>query len=228
VALDDPTITYDERGGDLVKLHLDNGVTTRVCLISEKVEMVLVHYIGKKYMRCRSDQPDGCPGCEHKGEPRNRFGTNVIWYETSKDGTPRKPLQAKVALWTFGNDKFVQLKAAKQEWGDLRKHDLRIQCSDKQYQRFVITPCKEALWLSDQAFATQMAARIKEEKYDVLKIIGKVYSRAEMIAGLREEDSSIKPDPNTDEGGASVDVTDDGPAAEALPEADFDNLLADL
>jgi hypothetical protein len=246
---DDPTIQYHGRegSGDIVRLALDTNQHTRVALLHEKADLVLVHYIGAegqrgRYYRCLADTEEGCPGCQYIGEPNNRFGSNVIWYDCNpQTGALNTPLKFQIALWTYGNDKFVQLRGIRQEWGDLRKLDLSVHCTEKNYQRLVITPCKECAWTRQPPEVVKQTAEfVKKNLYNVVQIIGKTHPRAEVLLAI----AKAKPElglgaPAAAAAGASMFTvpgngipisaeTATGAATETIAETDFDALLGSI
>jgi hypothetical protein len=176
---------------DIVQFKGIAGHTQRILLIDTAAVMVKQHYHrpSRKYIRCIKDTNNGyCPACDAIGQPTQSFASNVIVFETTPDGTPIRDANGfpkfKVAIWKFGADKFVLLRDLRKEWGDLRKHDLVVSCSDAQFQRLTIVPAASALWLSDQTFQNMVVETYKRDKYDLDKLMGKLMSPADIIATL--------------------------------------------
>lgn len=223
-------------GAPLKKFLGEVGHTKRMMVIDKSVVMVPSHYIlgQKRYVRCIADLNAGaCPGCE-MGKARERFGANVVVYETNKDGSVITPTKWSLQLWTFAVDKYVQIKAAKKEWGDLHAHDFMVSCTDTQFQRLTITVCKDALWMSDKQLMTDIATYFKEHKFDVQRLIGKVMSIQELkdfIAGKGGQTQPSAPQPGAP---SSMVQPTSSPAPLVAPEAkvaspdELNKLLQDL
>lgn len=238
----DQSIQNSPRGSsrDLEKFFLDDNETARVVVLDKSAYLAMSHYKHdvRRYVRCIKDITGGaCPGCELTGDPRQRFGANVLQYKTTKTGEVVKPYEWTIKLWTFGPDKFTQLRAVREEWGDLRQKDLKVLCKSKQYQELVITPLKETLWTNPEiGIQAQVVEDYKSGRFDVEKIIGKIYSADDMRTVLTGGTLDNKPDngppPEVIEAAvadieASLMETDS--ASPTTGESiDFDDLLEDL
>jgi len=240
VPWDDDSIKTSPRGGrDLEKFRLDEGETARIVVLDENAYLSMTHYDpeSKRYARCIRDVTGGnCPGCEKTGDPRQRFGANVVQYKTTKAGEPITPYEWTVKLWTFGPDKFTQLRAIKKEWGDLRKVDLKVLCKSTQFQEMVITPLRNTIWLDEEAGIREAVAEdYKSNKFDIERIIGKVYSVTDMEKLLAGEELDKTPEnappPEVVEQ-AVAEIEAELQAAEVATSpgetVDFDDLLEDL
>ena len=84
-----------------------------------------------------------CPACEASvssgGEvygPAQRFAVNVIKYDL-RGGTwdIRMPFSAEIVLWTFNGRAYDDILGIQKEIGDLRQHDLTLECEDSYWQR---------------------------------------------------------------------------------------------
>lgn len=226
------------------------GHTQRILLIDKAAVMVKQHYVkkAKKYVRCIADSNNGyCPACDEIGQPAMSFGANVIVYETEPDGTvvkdDRNLPKFQLALWIFGPDKFTYIRELRKEWGDLRNHDLIVQCTDAQFQKLTIMPAASALWLQNEDLKHEVVEDFKENAYDVEKIIGKALSPADIKIVLAG--GTLKPDSNGSskdddvapaqqktasrpkEQPAAPKQSEPEPLAET-PVVDFDSLLNDL
>jgi len=80
--------------------------------------------------------------CVNKyGNPKQRFGTIVLSYQTDMHGTiigPGFELQALL----FGNDKWPLFQQIHREWG-LSKVDILMHCTDETFQKVMVQPCRE-------------------------------------------------------------------------------------
>lgn len=86
-----------------------------------------------------------CPACaasvasgETKGLPGpvSRFAVNVVEYALhGNTWNIRKPFTAEIKIWTFTGRMYDEIEAIQQEIGDLRHHDLTLECEDPYWQR---------------------------------------------------------------------------------------------
>lgn len=102
------------------------------------------------------------------GPPKKKVGTFVVQYKTDKKGALPKDKEGKPILdfevkeWGFGEDKYRQLAAIHEEFS-LAKHDIKVNCTDEQYQKLTFTACNNtALWQRDPAMKEAVLARVAE------------------------------------------------------------------
>jgi len=98
-----------------------------------------------------------CPMCalakknpDATGAPVRRFATHVIRYKT-KAGTfdPLTPFNVECLVWSFNERMYGTLAALREEWEDLRMHDLMATCTNGTYQNMDINVANGAAWLED-------------------------------------------------------------------------------
>ena len=79
--------------------------------------------------------------------PRQRIGAIICLWPTDKKGVLQKD-RAKddweVLPWIFSGDKYNQLKSIHSEFG-FGSHDLKVVCTDTQFQKMTFTPCSDSL-----------------------------------------------------------------------------------
>jgi hypothetical protein len=81
------------------------------------------------------------------GEPKLKFGTIVVKYTTDRLGNVLgNPPGITYYAWLFAQDKFKPMKALHKEW-NLFGRDLIVTCEDAQYQKFVIAPAQDCVWM---------------------------------------------------------------------------------
>ena len=61
-----------------------------------------------------------------------------------KDGNLLKPLSYDLKVWTFGPDKYIELRSLNAEF-PLAAHDLRLTCTDDNFQKLTIQTCRESV-----------------------------------------------------------------------------------
>lgn len=87
--------------------------------------------------------PKNCPACEaaekSKGDipgPVQRFAVNVIDYDLRGSGWDLKqPFSADVKIWAFTGRIYDEIEGYQREIGDLRKHDITLECEDPFWNR---------------------------------------------------------------------------------------------
>lgn len=87
--------------------------------------------------------PANCPACEASVKsggdipgPIQRFAVNVIEYVLrGNTWEVKKPFSATVKVWTFTGRIYDEIYGIQGEIGDLRKHDLTLECEDPYWKR---------------------------------------------------------------------------------------------
>lgn len=79
------------------------------------------------------------------GEPKIRFGTPVIRYQTDQYGNLPAQWSYSIHAFIFSTDKFPILKALHKEWG-LQAHDILMTCTEAEYQKVAMNVARESLW----------------------------------------------------------------------------------
>lgn len=98
----------------------------------------------KKYFLCKSEgNQEIC--CAKLGHSRWRIGAPLVKYRTDKMGNPRHPFNFDVLPWIFGEHVYYELKKMNEEF-PLISHDLKIGCTNEEYQRLDLMPCNESIW----------------------------------------------------------------------------------
>lgn len=149
--------------------------------------------------------PENCPTCaaaeteEGITAPVQYYAMHVIKYALQPGGwTVRDPFSVALEVWVYSPTRLNQIIDIAEEWGDLRKHDLKLgPCENKKFQKFDIQPAKDAAWLANEErkqivsqtyknnqcpdLSTQIARRIS--KGDALSDVAKVTERYAQING---------------------------------------------
>jgi len=106
-----------------------------------------IHYFapGKRYFRCKQGL---C--CEKLGAPKYRIGAVLIKYGTDKLGNIKtNPFGYELYPWMFSEVAYIKLKTINNEF-PLASHDIKIACTNEEYQHLDITPCNEVIWQSKE------------------------------------------------------------------------------
>lgn len=127
----------------------------------------------------KGSDPKNCPMCQlAKGHPdytqppQRRYAMHVIRYRT-KNGTTdlTTPFSVEVLVWSFTDKIFNKITDFREEWGDLRKHDLLLgPCTNEMFQQFDITVAAKAAWLEDAERKQLTALTFKENQIPDLTI----------------------------------------------------------
>ena len=189
---------------DTENFKMKTGQKARVLLIESEFEVEWVHWVdGEKmgYYICQGDydvmMKDGqdahCKFCQVADvggvkKARRKFVTLLVVYRTNSKGQVLTPVSVDVSPWVFGDDKFNDLLGKKEQWGDLRKHDLGIECLGEQYQKFNMNVLPDAIWLQDDATKVLVTAAFKESKgmyfKDIRMLLGRDITDPERLAEI--------------------------------------------
>jgi len=96
----------------------------------------LIHYIPDKnrYVNCIKNENTECPACNAGYVPEKKYVCTII-YISSKDKTGREETIGKTMVWSFGPDKYVQLRGLDEEYGSIKKYDIVVICTETQFQK---------------------------------------------------------------------------------------------
>ena len=202
--------------------------------------------------------PANCPMClmakEHpdwvEGAKR-RFAMHVVRYKTKAGGFSLvTPFAVEVVVWAFTDYVFNQITDFKNEWKDLRTHDLLLgPCTNETFQKFEINVGASAEWLENderkqvtaETFRNQqipdlsIACGSKKEKRWIEEDLAKIREAWGIVEG-RSTDTGQGQVSNTELSEDLAALLDNPPAAEepapaaapatAAPVEDLDDLLA--
>ncbi len=144
----------DIQGGKFKKFKGKENQTDRIGIIyvTEKdiLKGVKAHY-KDRYFLCKSTKEKKEICCTHsyeKNRPNYRFGCIVVLYDvlTSKDG--KISLKGYELLpWVFGEKMYGTLVEENKEH-PLTGCDLKLKCTNAEYQNFEVHSCKDSIWQS--------------------------------------------------------------------------------
>lgn len=235
---------------DTENFKMKTGQKARVLLIDSEFDVEWVHWVdgaeGGKNFICQGDynvmMKEGtdphCKFCQAADvggvqKAKRKFVTLLVVYRTNSKGQVLTPVSCDVQPWVFGNDKFNDLYAKKEQWGDLRKHDLGIECLVEQYQRFNMNVLPEAIWLQDDATKALVAATHKEVKgmhgKDIRMLLGRDVTDPEKLTDILNDATGTGVVPDYASAGDINSMFSDSPVVNAPPvvEVDFAAMLED-
>lgn len=152
------------------------------------------------------------------GPAKKTVATILAFWPTDRKGEIDKDRLARgdvdVKPWLFSEAMYDQLKAANAEW-PFGAHDLKISCTDSQYQKMTLTSCRESMYAKTLASDKDLAVRTRKAILDQVDHISR------NISGLIAQDVSVE---------KVREKLGGSPAASVAPEtaAAVDDMLNDL
>lgn len=87
--------------------------------------------------------------CEVLGPSKWRVGATLIKYATDRQGNIKKPFSYELYPWIFSEQTYLKLKTVNSEF-PLATHDIKVSCTNDEYQHLDITPCNESIWTAKE------------------------------------------------------------------------------
>lgn len=144
------TFAFDNeeiRSGMYDRYKGTKGTTDRLAIVYQDPKAMFAgvkcHY-KDRYFVCKKGL---C--CEKLGAPKWRVGAVVVKYATDKQGMIKKPFSYELMPWSFGEQTYVKLKNVNSEF-PLASHDIKVTCTNDEYQHLDITPCNEVIWTAKE------------------------------------------------------------------------------
>jgi hypothetical protein len=236
---------------DADRFSLKNGEKARVLLLESEFDVEYVHWVddedAKGYYICQGDyntvlkngdDTTHCKFCQlaDKGgavkKARRKFATLLVVYRTNSKGQVLTPVAVDVVPWVFGDDKYTDLLGKKGQWGDLKSHDLMVECLGEQFQKMRIDVLPDAVWLSNDETKALVVASWKETKgmytKDLHILLGRDITDPEKLSELISDLSGNGNVPDYASAGAMESIYSD--ASISTPETvtpDFGEMLSD-
>ena len=143
-----------------------------------------------KYFQCR-----GGICCEKLGPPKWRVGAVLVKYATDKLGNPKQPFAYEILPWMFGPQTWMKVRNLNAEFA-LTTHDVKIACTNEDFQNLDITPCQESIWQMKDELKTKIMNEAKPAWDYVKKGLASNLS-AEEIKDLLNMSSGSAVDPTS-------------------------------
>lgn len=140
-------VTETRRDGTEYQAHKKDFLSTPLCLGDFET------------LSKDGSDPKNCPICKMAQEhpdwvqaPKPRYAMHVVRYKTKAGGfDPITPYSIEVLVWAFAASVFNKIIEAKEEWGDLKSHDLLLgPCENESFQKFDINVGSKGLWQEDE------------------------------------------------------------------------------
>lgn len=179
----------------------------------------------------KGSDPSNCPMCalaksdpDMTSAPQRRFAMHVVRYKT-KPGTTdvQTPFSVDIVVWSFTDRIFNAIVDFKNDWEDLRKHDLILgPCTNETFQQFDMNVAPKAAWLQSADDKKYTAEAFKNNQIEDLAIAcGSKKERKwieEDIASIREAWAVVSDAPASEAKSAEIS---------ASLESDLNGLLED-
>lgn len=234
---------------DTENFKLKKDEKARILILEEEFDVEYVHWVEEfGYAICAGDystmfkegaDTQHCRFCAASSadgaikSARRKFVTLIVVYRTNSKGAVLQPVSVDVVPWVFGDDKYNDLLGKKEAWGSMRDHDLMVECSNEQYQKYAINVMPEAVWKSDKEVASVVAAAFKDAKAmyskDLRMLLGRDVSDPAKLAEVISNATGQGAVPAYAAAGEIESMFSDAPAT-ATPVAsdvDFASLLDD-
>lgn len=138
--------------------------------------------------------------------PKMTVATVVVVWPTDKNGTIDKARmkngECDVIPWVFSKRKYSELKAVASEW-PLGEHDLKITCTEEQYQQTTLTNCRENFLNKLQAAGGstfgEIMERVESVANDLNSFIGNEYTVDQLKEKMGMATSSSTTESTTEE-----------------------------
>lgn len=109
----------------------------------------------ERYFLCKKGK---C--CDVCGPAKWRVGAVIVKYHTDKQGNLKKPFSYELLPWLFSEASYIKLKTVNSEF-PLATHDIKVSCSNEEYQHLDITPCSESIWTAKDALKNEILEEAK-------------------------------------------------------------------
>lgn len=232
---------------DVPVFKLRKDEKTVILIIETEFETEYTHWVDETgYVFCLGDYKtmlqtnldlQRCPLCKASqsyksiGSGRRKFVSLICHFRTNTKGQVLTPISFDIKPWVFGDDKFNDLVGKKEQWKDLRRHDIQVECTGEQYQKFRMEIMPEALWLKvgNEQLKVAVATAYKEARQqfekDLRMLIGRDIQEPERLTEIitKASGSVVVPGYASQE---ELDAALSGEGATApAAEADFSDLL---
>lgn len=159
----------DIRGGVFEKYKAKKGETHRCGIIYTDPKSMFaggkIHYEpnAKRFFFCKKGL---C--CEKLSLAKWRVGAVIVKYGTDRSGQVKTPFSYEILPWVFSEQAYMKLKTANSEFA-LTTHDIKISCTNDEYQHIDINACNESIWTAKE----ELKKKILEEAKPVWDFVKK-------------------------------------------------------
>lgn len=113
----------------------------------------------KIYFSAPKHNPELMKACVARfGEPRRRFGTIILRYDTDKNGQLMPNAGYRLFAYMFDKTKFGEFKTQHGEWG-LHQHDLILTCTEANFQKTTLAVARECFFRANPQLVNDVTAQ---------------------------------------------------------------------
>lgn len=148
---------FDEKGKDIfmgAKVHTKKDMKTFIC-------------------KSTKENKEVC--CTHSWEgniPRYHIGCIIVIYTIGKDSSGGMKLKEYELLpWIFWETMYRKIVSADNEF-PIIKHDLKLKCTNDEYQNIDIQSCKESIWTSSKTLKERIIEEAKPLRETISRNLG--------------------------------------------------------
>lgn len=149
----------DIKGGAYEKYKGKKGEVHRLGIVYTDPKTMFsgskVHYANNRYFLCKNSV---C--CEKVGPAKWRVGAVVVKYGTDKQGNIKTPFSYELLPWMFSEGAYLKLKTTNGEF-PLATHDIKISCTNDDFQHLDISPCQESVWQAKEELKKKILSESK-------------------------------------------------------------------
>lgn len=98
--------------------------------------------------------------CDKCGPAKWRVGAVFCKYSTDRNGNLRQHFSYELYPWLFSEQTYTKLKNVNSEF-PLATHDIKISCTNDEYQHIDIAPCNECIWTAKDKLQKQVLEEAK-------------------------------------------------------------------
>jgi hypothetical protein len=163
---------FDENGKDVflgAKVHTKKEMKTFICKSTkEKKEVCCTHVWGGNI-------------------PRWHIGCIIVIYTLGKDSSGNLKLKDYELLpWIFWETMYRKIVSADEEF-PIIKHDLKLKCTNDEYQNIDVQSCKGSIWTSSKALKEKIIEEAKPVRETITNNLGADLSMSEICDLLNIE-----------------------------------------
>jgi hypothetical protein len=175
------------------------GVTDRIGLLALPLGARVHFKPGIGYLQCLSKwtsqivagaKLDVCVKraacCVHCDSPRKRFITPIVQYATQPNGQLTPTFGYGLKAFLYSDDKYIAMRGIHSEFS-LLDHDLLVTCTEEQYQKLTMAPCKQALWKSEKLpkeLREEIKLWVDSQRPKMGRMLGKKLNENELLVKL--------------------------------------------
>jgi hypothetical protein len=134
------------------------GVEERVGIVFEDIKTAVKSvkcYYNQRYFLHKED-PEFVRFMESKNQvARTRMGCLLIIYQFDPTGV--KLVGYRLIPWVFKEKMYSSLRSVNKEF-PLADHDLKLKCTNEQFQNIEVTPCKDSIWRKNEKLRDKILA----------------------------------------------------------------------